>query len=109
MAGLLIGKTLKNGDYEIRELIGKGGMATVYLGYQKIVDRQVAIKVLSFHNGVDEEFKERFQLEAKTIARLQHPHILPLYDYGAEEDLLYLAMDNLSGGRFLRAESPKVK
>ncbi|HRF98993.1 MAG TPA: serine/threonine-protein kinase, partial [Aggregatilineales bacterium] len=100
MAGLLIGKTLKNGDYEIREIIGKGGMATVYLGYQKNVERQVAIKVLSFHTGVDDEFKERFQLEARTIARLQHPHILSLHDYGAEDDLLYLVMAYLSGGTF---------
>jgi serine/threonine protein kinase len=100
VAGLLTGKTLKNGDYEIQEIIGRGGMATVYLGYQKNVERQVAIKVLSFHTGVDDEFKERFQLEARTIARLQHPHILSLHDYGAEDDLLYLVMAYLSGGTF---------
>ena len=94
----LIGKTLNNGNYEVRELIGKGGMATVYLGYQKNVDRQVAIKVLSAQASMDAEFKERFELEAKTIARLQHPHILPLYDYGAEDDILYLVMAYLSGG-----------
>ncbi len=100
MAGQLIGKKLKNGDYEIRELIGKGGMATVYLGYQQKVDRLVAIKILSSPTGTDIEFKERFELEAKTIARLQHPHILPLYDYGTEDDLVYLVMAYLSGGTF---------
>ncbi len=94
----LIGKTLNNGNYEVRELIGRGGMATVYLGYQKNVDRQVAIKVLSAQASMDAEFKERFELEAKTIARLQHPHILPLYDYGAQDDILYLVMAYLSGG-----------
>lgn len=94
----LIGKTLNNGNYEVQKLIGKGGMATVYLGYQKNVDRQVAIKVLSAQASMDAGFKERFELEAKTIARLQHPHILPLYDYGSEEDILYLVMAYLSGG-----------
>lgn len=100
VASLLIGKTLSNGNYEVKDLIGRGGMATVYLGYQKNVDRQVAIKVLSSPTGLDDEFKERFQLEARTIARLQHPHILPLYDYGADEDMLYLVMAYLSGGTF---------
>jgi serine/threonine protein kinase len=94
----LIGKTLNNGNYEVREIIGKGGMAIVYLGYQKNVNRQVAIKVLSAQASMDEQFKVRFEQEAITIARLQHPHILPLYDYGAEEDMLYLVMAYLSGG-----------
>jgi serine/threonine protein kinase len=92
----LIGRKL--GKYEITALIGKGGMATVYKGYQPDIDRYVAIKVLPPHPGQDEQFIERFRLEARTIARLQHPHILPLYDYGSQDDILYLVMALMDGG-----------
>ena len=90
MTSSLIGRKL--GKYQIVELIGQGGMATVYLGYQAEIDRYAAIKVLPPHPGLDPQFVERFRLEARTVARLQHPHILPLYDYGVEDDILYLAM-----------------
>ncbi len=73
-------------------------MATVYAGYQEAVDRRVAIKVLPPHPGLDAQFVDRFQLEARTIARLQHPHILPVYDYGTEGDVLYLVMAYIDGG-----------
>jgi serine/threonine-protein kinase len=92
----LIGRKL--GKYEITALIGKGGMATVYKGYQPDIERYVAIKVLPPHPGQDEQFIERFRLEARTIARLQHPHILPLYDYGSEDGILYLVMALMDGG-----------
>jgi len=92
----LIGQKL--GNYEVISMLGHGGMATVYIGYQQTVDRQVAIKVLSPQLGLSSQFVERFQLEARTIARLQHPHILPLYDYGKHEDMLYLAMAYMDGG-----------
>jgi tRNA A-37 threonylcarbamoyl transferase component Bud32 len=96
MASSLIGRTL--GKYEIIELLGRGGMATVYKGYQKEIDRYVAIKVLPPHPGQDPQFVERFHLEARTVARLQHPHILPVYDYGVEDDILYLVMAYVEGG-----------
>lgn len=74
-------------------------MASVYLGYRADVDRTVAIKVLPPHPGMNEDAKHRFQLEARTIANLQHPHILPLYDYGATDDgVLYLVMPYVRGG-----------
>ncbi|MCB9449939.1 MAG: protein kinase [Anaerolineaceae bacterium] len=92
----LIGRTL--GKYEIIELLGRGGMATVYKGRQADIDRFVAVKVLPPHPGQDPQFIERFQLEARTIARLQHPHILPLYDYGVQDDILYLVVAFISGG-----------
>ena len=68
----------------LTDLLGQGGMATVYKGYREDIDRYVAVKVLPPHPGLDAQFIDRFKLEARTIARLQHPHILPLYDYGAE-------------------------
>jgi len=92
----LIGKKL--GKYHITSLLGQGGMATVYVGHQADIDRNVAIKVLPPHPGQDSRFVDRFQLEARTVARLQHPHIMPLYDYGDEDGILYLIMPYVTGG-----------
>lgn len=96
MVASLIGRNL--GKYEIIELLGRGGMATVYKGFHPDIERYVAIKVLPPHPGQDMQFVDRFRLEARTIARLQHPHILPLYDYGAEGDVLYLVTAFVEGG-----------
>ncbi len=96
MTTSLIGQKL--GKYEIIELLGQGGMATVYKGYQADIDRFVAIKVLPPHPGQNSNFIDRFRLEARTIAQLQHPHILPMHDYGTEKDVLYLVMSYVSGG-----------
>lgn len=93
----LIGRSL--GQYQVIEMIGQGGMATVYRGHQTSIDRPVAIKVLPPHPGLDARFIDRFQLEARTIGSLQNPHILPLYDYGMTEDgILYLVMAYIDGG-----------
>jgi serine/threonine protein kinase len=73
-------------------------MGTVYKGYQQSIDRFVAVKVLPPHPGLDPQYIERFQLEARTIGSLQHPHILPLYDYGTHNDILYLVMAYADGG-----------
>jgi serine/threonine-protein kinase len=96
LSASLVGQKL--GKYEITDLLGHGGMATVYKGYQRDIDRYVAVKVLPPHPGQSEQFVERFRLEARTIARLQHPHILPLYDYGDENGVLYLVMAYADGG-----------
>ncbi|MEP6987389.1 MAG: protein kinase, partial [Chloroflexota bacterium] len=96
MAASLVGRNL--GLYQITELLGQGGMATVYKGYREDIDRYVAVKVLPPHPGLDHQFIERFRLEAKTIARLQHPHILQLYDYGVDDDIIYLVMAYVAGG-----------
>lgn len=105
-----IGKTI--GKYEVVDLIGQGGMATVYLGYQRDIDRQVAIKILPPHPGMNAGFVERFQQEARTVARLQHPHILQLYDYGRENDVLYFITPYVKSGSLetwikSRSMSPK--
>lgn len=92
----LVGRTL--GQYEVIDVLGRGGMATVYLGRQASINRNVAIKVLPPHPGLDEAFKQRFQLEATTIGNLQNPNILPLYDYGAFDDVIYLVMQHVDGG-----------
>jgi serine/threonine protein kinase len=96
----LIGRTI--GQYQVTALVGRGGMAAVYLGYQPTIDRQVAIKVLPPHPAMEPGFPERFQLEARTIARLQHPHILQLFDYGQQEDILYFVTPYIEGGSLER-------
>ncbi|HRL14107.1 MAG TPA: serine/threonine-protein kinase, partial [Aggregatilineales bacterium] len=102
----LVGRTITK--YEILDTIGRGGMAAVYLGYQRDVDRQVAVKVLPPHPALDSQFVDRFQLEARTIARLQHPHILPLYDYGVTEDnIFFLVMPYINGGALDRRTAGK--
>ena len=76
----LIGQTL--GQYEIKEKIGQGGMAWVFKAYQPGLDRFVAVKVLSPALAQESGFAERFKREAHSAARLHHPHILEVYDFG---------------------------
>jgi tRNA A-37 threonylcarbamoyl transferase component Bud32 len=96
MAAQQEGVTL--GPYRIIEQVGMGGMATVYKAYQPSMDRYVALKVLPQHYAKDPKFVERFLREARTIARLEHPNILPVYDFGEENGVTYLAMRYLEGG-----------
>jgi serine/threonine protein kinase len=78
------------GQYRLTEVIRSGGMATVYKAYQPSLDRYVAVKVL-FHSQ-NPQFTGRFQREARAIARLQHPNILSIYDYGEQDGLYYLVL-----------------
>lgn len=106
----LIGKTL--GQFEILEEIGRGGMATVYRARQRSINRVVAIKVLPRALLHDPGFVERFTREVDVIAHLEHPHILPIYDYGEAEGLPYIAMRYLAGGsmaQLLRRGLPPVE
>lgn len=91
----LIGSTL--GQYRVTEQIGLGGMATVYKAYQPSLDRFVAIKVLSALHAKTPGFKERFFREARAVAQLSHPNILPVYDLGVENDICFLVMKCVSG------------
>jgi len=86
------------GPYQIIEQIGEGGMATVYKAYQPSMDRNVAIKVLPSQLADSAEFTKRFQQEARIIAKLEHPHILPVFDYGESEGITYLVMRYLDAG-----------
>jgi len=86
------------GPYELHEVIGKGGMATVYRAHQPSMDRDVAIKIISPELAAEPEFAERFEREARIIARLQHPHILPVFDFGREGETIYLVMRLMEGG-----------
>src|ERR1051326_5035784 len=108
MADLVPGTRL--GQYEITSRIAQGGMATVYRGYHPALDRTVAIKVLPAHSASDPEFLGRFQQEAKTVARLRHPNILEVYDFGQGEDgLFYIVNEYMGGGTLASRLGPPVE
>jgi serine/threonine protein kinase/uncharacterized protein YraI len=86
------------GSYEIIEEIGKGGMATVFRAFQPSIGRYVAIKIIHRAIAADSTALERFQREARLIARLEHPHLLPVYDYDGAHDPPYIVMRYLEGG-----------
>jgi len=93
----LAGKTLSK--YELRERIGRGGMAEVYRAYHAALDRFVAIKILHPFLGEDPEFKERFEREARSVAQLRHPNIVQVYDFDfdPERELYYMVMEYVEG------------
>ena len=84
--------------YEIIEELGRGGMATVYKARDPLFEREVAIKVLPPELSRDQQFRSRFIREARTIAALEHPSIVPVYDYGESYDQPYLVMRYMTGG-----------
>jgi len=86
------------GQYRIVAPLGRGGMATVYKAYQPSMERYVAIKVLPSHYASDPSFIGRFEQEAKVIAALEHPNILPVHDYGQADGYAYLVMRCVEGG-----------
>jgi beta-lactamase class A len=96
MDDALIGSTL--GRYRVVARLGEGGMATVYRGHDPAVDRAVALKVVRADLAADPTFVARFLREAHAVARLQHPHILALYDFGEQGTRAFLVMPYVDGG-----------
>ncbi len=92
----LVGQTL--GAYRLVERLGQGGMATVYKAYEPALGRYVAIKVLPQFFARDPNFLKRFRREAKAVAQLSHPNIVPIHSYGEEGDVIYIAMQFVEGG-----------
>ncbi len=92
----LIGVTL--GNYRVLEMLGQGGMAKVYKAHQETLDRDVAIKVLPPWYAADRSFVERFNLEAKLVARLSHPNIVTVHDANEQNGHLYIVMQLVDGG-----------
>lgn len=97
------------GRYRLIEVIGEGGMGKVYKAHDTVIDRDVAVKVLSIELAAEPGFRERFRREAHTAAQLTEPHIVPIYDTGEVEGKLYLVMPIINGtdvGTLLKREGP---
>ncbi len=92
LAGYLLGQ------YQVQELPGAGSMGAVYRGYQLNLKREVAIKILATGFAAQAEYRERFTREAEIVARLEHAHIVPIYDFGIQDMMPYIVMRLLSGG-----------
>jgi WD40 repeat protein/serine/threonine protein kinase len=92
----LSGQVLRG--YELQQLIGEGGFGAVYRAVQPIIGREVAVKVILPEHANQPEFIRRFESEAQVVARLEHPHIVPLYDYWRDPGGAYLVMRWLRGG-----------
>ena len=89
---------MKVSGYKIKRTIGKGGMGTVYLATQESLERDVVLKTMSLVDAEGTEFAERFLNEGRIVASLRHPHIITIYDIGATDDILYIAMEYVDGG-----------
>src|SRR6185503_9307403 len=92
----LTGKAIRG--YALGERLGTGGMGAVYRAVQPLVEREVAIKIILPKYANHPDFIRRFEAEAQLVARLEHPHIVPLYDYWREPSVAYLVMRLLRGG-----------
>jgi len=93
---MLIGKSL--GQFRIVERIGSGGMAAVFKAYQPTLDRYVAVKVLPAYHAQDPIFVKRFVQEARSVAKLAHPHIVQIHDFGEHDNITYIVMECVDGG-----------
>ena len=82
---------------EILELLGQGGMGAVYKARQRMLDRMVAIKILPMEVSRDPTFEQRFTREAKALAKLTHPSIVTVFDFGKQDGLYYLVMEFVDG------------
>jgi tRNA A-37 threonylcarbamoyl transferase component Bud32 len=91
----LTGTTL--GSYRVLNVLGQGGMAVVYKGYQPSLDRYVAVKVMSRHLGDDQLFLDRFQREAASVAQLRHQNLVQMFDFGVQKEISYMVMEYIDG------------
>ncbi|MCB9457089.1 MAG: protein kinase [Anaerolineaceae bacterium] len=89
--------------YVLRKRVGAGGFGAVYRAHQPVVDREVAIKIILPEYANHPDFIRRFEVEAQLVARLEHPYIVPLYDFWREPDSAYLVMRWLRGGNLRKA------
>src|ERR1700692_1247510 len=92
----LVGITL--GQFRVVERIGAGGMATVFKAYQPALDRYVAVKVLPAYHARDPIFVQRFFREARSVAKLAHPNIVQIHDFGEQDNITFIVMEYVDGG-----------
>lgn len=97
------------GPYRVESLLDRGGMASVYEATDVRLERRVALKILAFHDPDGSDFRERFLRESRFAASLDHPNIVPIYEAGESDGLLYIAMRLVRGtnlSRLIRREGP---
>ncbi|UNS97978.1 protein kinase [Streptomyces tubbatahanensis] len=100
-AGNYLGRMVGGGRFQLRSLLGAGGMASVYLAYDSVLDRQVAVKTLHTELGREQSFRERFRREAQSVAKLTHTNIVSVFDSGEDEIdgalVPYIVMEYVEG------------
>ncbi|MEU7883021.1 serine/threonine-protein kinase [Microbispora bryophytorum] len=103
----LVGRRL--GDYTVEAVVGRGGMATVYRARDQRLGRAVALKVLAPQLAHDDRFRDRFVRESRMVASIDHPNIIPVYEAGERDDLLFIAMRYVEGNdmrKLVQSEGP---
>src|SRR5499427_4595858 len=93
---MIVGDVLAE-RYELEELVGSGGMSSVYRGRDRVLDRPVALKVLHLHFVDDDEHVERFRREARAVASLSHPNIVTVIDRGEEDGRQFIVFEYVDG------------
>ena len=94
-------------NYEVVDLIACGGMGAVYQAVQRSLDRTVAIKILPREFGADPDFRQSFEDEAKAMAKLNHPSLIGVYDFGEVDGMLFIVMEYVAGGSLYQASHGK--
>src|SRR4051812_7190997 len=98
---MMVGDVLAD-RYELVELVGSGGMSSVYRGRDRVLDRPVALKVLHLHFVGDDEHVERFRREARAVATLSHPNIVSVIDRGEEDGRQFIVFEYVDGDNLKR-------
>jgi serine/threonine-protein kinase len=96
MGGTMVGETIGS-RYELEELVGTGGMSSVFRAHDRMLERNVALKVLHAHFSDDDEYVGRFRREARAVAQLSHPHIVTVIDRGEDEGREYIVFEYVDG------------
>src|SRR5438445_8106628 len=97
----MVGDVLSD-RYELEELVGSGGMSSVYRAHDRLLDRKVALKILHEHYTADDEYVERFRREARAVAALSHPNIVTVIDRGEHESKQFIVFEYIDGENLKR-------
>src|SRR5437763_6063350 len=97
----MVGEVLSD-RYELEELVGSGGMSSVYRAHDRLLDRKVALKILHEQYTADEDYVERFRREARAVAALSHPNIVTVIDHGEHENKQFIVFEYVDGDNLKR-------